>query len=316
MLVVYANSIDCSDIVNLAIGLKMNSQQATIMGQLYANCCSAYGVTCSGTRVTSLSWQALNLNGFLNETALPDSLILLALDGNPITGNFPSKYPSSLLYLVGLGRTMMNCVLPTSWPIGILEIDINGNLCTGDVSVFPRTLTRLYLGYNLDQQSRLNRFTGSLSLNQPKDINIQRNWVSDVIFQDTSLLTNCNISNNPLLGNTNVFALSMCDTSNLFAYFSSKVSYSVSKVSFFDAKVSYSFSKEPTSTTYANFAGTNLIKTITYPITVEDVLTIGIKWMIEILLLFYVLLKTPFKRELLKIRDKAAVGESQNRENL
>ena len=46
-----------------------------------------------------------------------------------------------------------------------------------------------------------NHFTGSLYLYKPKSILINYNWISDIQISDTSQLSTCDVSYNPLLGN-------------------------------------------------------------------------------------------------------------------
>ena len=52
------------------------------------------------------------------------------------------------------------------------------------------------------------RFTGSLELNKPKHLRIAGNSISDLIVKDSSLLADCDISDNPMLyQNTHILNL-------------------------------------------------------------------------------------------------------------
>ena len=63
-----------------------------------------------------------------------------------------------------------------------------------------------------------NHFTGSLRLNQPIQLYINDNWITDVVIQDNSTLTSyCDLSNNPLLGNPNIAELTGCTKSGLYS---------------------------------------------------------------------------------------------------
>ena len=175
----YAISIDCPDLINLALGLNMDIKRPTTMAEVLNDCCSATGVACVSQRVRVIQWGNINLDGVINGTALPSSLQELDLDGNRIVGN-----------------------LPRIWPSGITDIYVDGNKLTGDVPTFPSSLKYLYLG---SSGSPGNRFTGQVKLNRPSEVRLNYNWITDVIISDTSQLTvACDISYNPLLGNPNI----------------------------------------------------------------------------------------------------------------
>ena len=59
-------------------------------------------------------------------------------------------------------------------------------------------------------------FTSSIQMDQPLELYINDNWLTDLIIQDSSkLLGNCNLSDNPLLGNLNDANLSLCTRNGL-----------------------------------------------------------------------------------------------------
>ena len=188
--VILGVSIDCPNMINLALGLHVDVQQSWIMDQLRIDCCTTSGVTCDNNRVTGIAWNQYMLDGTLNGTALPSSLLELHLWGNEITGRLPSKLPDSLE-----------------------NLDIDGNKLVGDVPTFPNTLTTLWLG----SWAIGNRLTGTVRLNKPGIVYIVDNWITDIIITDSSIITGCDLSNNPLLGNPQLVGLSMCTKNNLYS---------------------------------------------------------------------------------------------------
>ena len=63
-----------------------------------------------------------------------------------------------------------------------------------------------------------NQFSGSVIMNQPTQFYIAGNWITNIIIHDTSLLgSNCDISNNPLLGTPEIFNLTACMQSGLYS---------------------------------------------------------------------------------------------------
>ena len=181
-------SVDCPDIINFAIGLSVNIKQPALMSQLRSDCCSQ--VTCdSNNRVTIISWNNMNLNGTINGTALPAKLLELHVFRNQLVGK-----------------------LPSIWPPLLKQLDIDGNYLGGDVPLFPDSLNFLCLGW----PDNFNYFTGTVKIFKPTHLWINNNWITDIQIADTSLLADCDLSNNPLLGNPNVASLNMCIRNNLY----------------------------------------------------------------------------------------------------
>ena len=87
---------------------------------------------------------------------------------------------------------------------------------SGDIPAFPSTLEYLQLGY---PGFPGNHFTGSVRLNAPVFLFINENWITDVVIQDKSGLptNNCDLSNNPLLGNPNIAWLIVCTKNGLYS---------------------------------------------------------------------------------------------------
>ena len=73
------HSEDCTSLINLALGLQINTEQPAKMGKILENCCTAGGVTCTNNLVTQIYWGSLGLTGILNGSALPPLLQQLDL---------------------------------------------------------------------------------------------------------------------------------------------------------------------------------------------------------------------------------------------
>ena len=208
-------SVDCPNMINLAQGMNMNISQPSVMSQLMSDCCTAPGVTCDGNqRVTLIKWKAYGLSGFLNGTAIPSKLINLQMDVNDVGGPLPI-FPDSLTNLNVAENRFTS--LPASWPPQIFQININSNGLSGPIPSFPPSLSDLAIGWAYDV-SNFNQFSGVLRLFKPVFIDIHYNLLTDVIINDTLLLTagNCDLSNNPMFGSPNLVPLSMCVKNDLY----------------------------------------------------------------------------------------------------
>ena len=194
-------SSDCLNVINFAIGMNMDKVRPNYFTLLKNyDCCSYYQgefnkITCDGSaRVIEIWLSVLGLNGTLNGTSLPNSLEALHIYDNQLTGNLPSK-----------------------WPARLINLDINGNKLGGDLPSFPDSLQYIYFGANGYKGCH---FTGTLKLNRPVELYIVENWISDIQITDDSNLQKerCDISYNPLLGNSNVMnsKLSRCTQIGLY----------------------------------------------------------------------------------------------------
>ena len=54
-------------------------------------------------------------------------------------------------------------------------------------------------------------------MNRPTDFYVNDNFIADIFIKDTSLLTTCDISRTPLLGNLNIVNLTMCTQTGLYS---------------------------------------------------------------------------------------------------
>ena len=127
------NSPDCPNVINLAIGLNIPAQQSWLMTQLISDCCSASSVNCnSSNRVDSISW-GYGLTGYINGSALPNSLLTLNLGGNDITGTIPTVLPPGLQNLY-LNHVHLTGPLPSVLPSTLITLIIDAGYYRGDVS--------------------------------------------------------------------------------------------------------------------------------------------------------------------------------------
>ena len=205
-----ATSIDCPDVINFALGLNLDLINPTVWNQLQGDCCVAAGITCLTQRITKIEWINFGFNGTINGTALPLGLKTLDISGGKITGSVP-LFPDTVTLLV-LKNNLLSGPFPP-FPSGLIYLYINGNRLTGPVPNVPNTIHEFYIGV----PGEGNYFTGSIALYRPKYVFITDNLITNITITDTSVLgTMCNLSNNPLLGNPNLAALTMCGKSNLY----------------------------------------------------------------------------------------------------
>ena len=230
-------SVDCPLVATLANSLNIPSLQPAIWSQIQTDCCSAIGITCTDQFVTSIVWNNLGLNGSLsNSTIFPSKLTLLILSKNSIAGNLPLIWPCGLitiwmdynqitgtipttfpdtLRVLGVNGNKLTGQLPSIWPSSLTTLHVNSNSLTGELPLFSSKVQVLWLGYNNDNPK--NRFTGKLVLNAPTEFGINFNWITDVNITNVSLLTTCEISNSPLLGNPNIGSLTICAQTGLYS---------------------------------------------------------------------------------------------------
>ena len=208
-------SLDCPNVVNFALGLGMDASNPA-MSILKSDCCTSFFVVCDSNtpnRVKELNWEGFNpiLNGFINGSALPTSLTHIRIERNEIQGK-----------------------LPTTWPSGMIHIEVNKNRLYGDISLvqFPQSLETLQLGYPTEPG---NQFSGTLYLYKPTVVLINYNWITDVQITDIVRLNRCDLSDNPLLGNSRA-NLATCTKNGLYA--ASLLPMTISKFKFSSARFS------------------------------------------------------------------------------
>ena len=157
---VFAMSIDCPDISNLAYGMNMHLiQPAKWFNLTNYDCCdplSNVGVKRTNNRVSSISWTFLNLNGTLNATAIPSSTTSITLNYNKLTGQVP-VLPSTVLYFYATSNEFTGTI-PELEPT-LNSFEVSANKLIGNIPVLPTVLRSLYL-YN-------NKLNGSIPLISP-----------------------------------------------------------------------------------------------------------------------------------------------------
>ena len=324
-------SIDCPNLINIARNLQMQSTQATIWTALNNDCCSAASITCTNQRVTRIDWNRMGLIGNISDISLPSEITFLRFDhnslsgtiqnvfttnltsidlsGNRLTGTIPVVLPKGMQFLY-LGSNLFTGNIPMTLPNGLLHLSVDTNLLTGDVPPFPSSLRYLALGY---PGWGGNYLTGTVQINKPQLLYILKNWITDVVIQDTSVLTQCDLSNNPLLGNLNIAALTMCTTNGLYnasllpnTKTTTTLVQSAAKPIILSMEEILSPTRVPTATKYFstlesfNNLYTTTITTITFQIQIAELsITLSklIRFTLSAVFLLILIRKTPFVRE-------------------
>ena len=158
----------------------------------------------------SLQYLDLEWNFIDSIQALPASLQYLDLSHNIVSGSIPSL-PATLNYM-DLSSNTITGGIPTL-PSTLTSLFLNGNEMFGDVPDLPVTLRELILGTG----GTGNHFTGVVKILNPTTLEIVSNYITDVVVTNSSKLTSCDLSNNPLLGNSNIIALTMCAKTGLYS---------------------------------------------------------------------------------------------------
>ena len=214
----FTESVDCQNLRNFAQELGIQTKQPTIWSQLQSDCCTGVsGIVCINQRVAQIYWSNKGLNGVISDSYVPSGLVVLDLSNQFLIGSIPSSLPNSLSSLF-LNSNKLTGVIPSSLPLGLHLLWVFGNQLSGDLPEFPSILQDLGLGYPGQPG---NHFTGTLRLNRPAALYINDNWITDVIIQDTSALgmgaNVCDLSNNPLLGNSFITGLSECYKGGIYS---------------------------------------------------------------------------------------------------
>eukprot|EP00834_Sanchytrium_tribonematis_P008461 NODE_1003_length_2734_cov_0.527693.p1 type:complete len:478 gc:universal NODE_1003_length_2734_cov_0.527693:2525-1092(-) len=174
--------------------------------------------------------ETLYIFGNYNQTAkipdyIPGNVKYLSIEGPYIGGKLPifsegletlifkkanynqtiPQLPSTLkvLQLVGCNMTGK---LPTLLP-NLQQLRIQGNFLTGPLPPFPASLNDVVLG---DLANEGNYFNDKVILQKPTSLVLGNTSILEVQLQNTSLLTKCDLSFNPLLNSSYVANYSMC----------------------------------------------------------------------------------------------------------
>eukprot|EP00834_Sanchytrium_tribonematis_P005362 NODE_320_length_9849_cov_0.608923.p3 type:complete len:508 gc:universal NODE_320_length_9849_cov_0.608923:1809-286(-) len=146
--------------------------------------------------------------------AIPNLMNRYSLSSNQFSGSIPTL-PASLWYLY-LGSNLLTGNLPIL-PTALKQMSINYNLLSGKLPIMPDALLAIYLTQN--------QFSGTLSMLKPQILWIKDNIISGLNISDyTGLFANqCDISNNPLLGKSNLPPTNACVQSGLYSLTSSSI---------------------------------------------------------------------------------------------
>eukprot|EP00834_Sanchytrium_tribonematis_P006703 NODE_519_length_6551_cov_0.408246.p1 type:complete len:790 gc:universal NODE_519_length_6551_cov_0.408246:4603-2234(-) len=143
-----------------------------------------------------------NIGGYLPQFA--EGLETLRLRNLTLQGALP-LLPSTLQVLEATYCGLSGVIPPL--PPNLQELYLNGNQFSGPLPVFPASLQVVVLG---DKINEGNTFSGSLNLWRPSTIFLGSTNISQVQINDTSSLTKCDLSFNPLSNSTLLSNYSMC----------------------------------------------------------------------------------------------------------
>ena len=167
----------CEMVINLARGLNMGNMKAIKMSDIENDCCNTTltKVTCQNNpvkSVTHIEWghDNLQLDGFINGSAIPPQLVLFNVHVNRIKGEMP-VFPDSLRYLFLFGNNFNGTI--TRFPSEGYDIRLQNNFFTGTIPIITSKIVLLYLNNNLltgtlptlplyDFDVSLNLLTGNL----------------------------------------------------------------------------------------------------------------------------------------------------------
>ena len=157
----FAGSVDCSNLVDFARSLGVHLFNGTMYTNLQGNCCNAYGVTCSAGangNVTNIAWPSSGIkvawNGTVNSSiSLPPYLLDLNLGGHDLVGSFKNLVLPSTIQIVNWNGNLLNDSLP-NFPASVKYIRLQNNKHSGSIPTLPTGLIEFRL-FN-------NRLTGSI----------------------------------------------------------------------------------------------------------------------------------------------------------
>ena len=196
---------DCLDMATLAQGLNVDP---SIISQIQTNCCTVTGIECdANSRVVKLQWTDKGLNGVILPGSIPPLLSFINLSNNDIYGTI-QYLPNTITTLI-LSKNMISGPMPSSFSSNMVLLDLSDNRLTGTVPSFPPALQTLNLATNT--------LSGTVYLSQPTVFDIHINQITYISVTDNEELTNCDYSNNPLLGVSLPSLPTFCPHNNLFA---------------------------------------------------------------------------------------------------
>jgi hypothetical protein len=204
---------DCDKVLGLAKSVKMTPAQ--ILQLQTAKCCGVLGVTCVGSRVDTIDWEGLNLNGTLITAGLVKvdcdhdgdddnsskdnpssylsqlSLTNFNIMNNNLVGHIP-KLPATLKY-VDFDHNAFNGPIPTL-PAALLEGYFDNNHLKGSISSFPSQLINFF-AVNNQLTGELPKFPSTLEI-----IDVQSNKLHGELPKLPAGLVELSLENNKFKG--------------------------------------------------------------------------------------------------------------------
>ena len=162
-------SSDCTLVESLAIGLNMHITNPILMIKLRLNCCSAFNVICEGSDVVKITWNSLNLNGTINETAIPHNIQLLDLTSNAISGLIPKIDQLMDLTIFKVVSNALNGSF-SAFPPFAMDVRIGDNAITGSIPAFPESLN-IFTADNC-------LLSGTIPDNMPYNLQLRNNFLT------------------------------------------------------------------------------------------------------------------------------------------
>ena len=176
--------------------------------ELSIDCCSLSisEIKCVNARVTEIKWFKLNLNGYINVTALKsfDRLFRLDVKNNKLSGIILDKLPDSITHMNFGANKLPGSLMPL--PPNIQYFHCDNNFLTGNFPDIPDSMSNLRIDGN--------SFTGSIKINRPSVLEVMNTQISNLLINNTSLLNFTAPDDSP----------GFCDLSNTMVY-ESQVSY-------------------------------------------------------------------------------------------
>eukprot|EP00834_Sanchytrium_tribonematis_P008277 NODE_924_length_3044_cov_0.424109.p1 type:complete len:780 gc:universal NODE_924_length_3044_cov_0.424109:491-2830(+) len=136
--------------------------------------------------ISSLLLDNNGMNGTITYD-LPSTLLYIDLSSNNLTGNLPNWLGTNHSFL-NISHNLFIGTIPTSFQY-VNTLDISFNYLSGCVNY-------QFTGSNFTLNN--NNLSGNLSFKNPLNLYLQSNRIYDVIISNTSLLNQCDLSNNPM----------------------------------------------------------------------------------------------------------------------
>ena len=206
-------STDCQEVINLAIGMNMDLIQPTIMSNLSSfDCCDVNynpSISCTTDRVKEINWNGLKLNGTVNSSAVPSTLVTLRLNTNKLFG--PLKELPSTLGSLDVLDNLFDGLLPVT-TVNMTYFRVSRNGFNGSIQMIPNGLT-VYSVYNNKLHGSLDSIPDTLQV-----LAVQNNYLNGTL-PPFNALWNIGLANNFFTGELPVLSSLVthlyCDNNNL-----------------------------------------------------------------------------------------------------